>query len=266
MNVGPGLASRYPAPAPIVPAYSLIVAGPPRVGKSALLRLLLDTAPISPHATQSQLESVARFIRATAEPRFAECQVEVLWHGERILLRLLDTPGLDFTPGNEDDCDRCLRDIISVVEDRYVEGARDVSPQSCSLVVCSHCLCQECTVGESHIHLCLYVLDPANIVSPSYPYCRTSPASSSSSDYSPVRQPQSPSLPHAEISAIRRLSSRVNVLPVLGHCDTVSLDRCVPHKTHTLSSCLTYPPPQSDRNETCRSSQSRRCRSRIWHF
>lgn len=130
MNVGPGLASRYPAPAPIVPAYSLIVAGPPRVGKSALLRLLLDTAPISPHATQSQLESVARFIRATAEPRFAECQVEVLWHGERILLRLLDTPGLDFTPGNEDDCDRCLRDIISVVEDRYVEGARDVSPQS----------------------------------------------------------------------------------------------------------------------------------------
>lgn len=90
-------------------------------------------------------------------------------------------------------------------------------------------------MGESHVHLCLYVLDPANIVPrTAYPpvYRRTSSATSSpSSDpYSPYSPAASlalypPSLAPAEISAIRRLSSRVNVLPVLGRCDAVGVDR-----------------------------------------
>ncbi|KAF8503211.1 hypothetical protein BU17DRAFT_58508 [Hysterangium stoloniferum] len=182
---------RHPPALPAVPAYTLIAVGPPRTGKSSLLRLLLDTSPISPHATPTQLESLARFLTPSTQYAFSECEVELLWAGERVLLRLIDTPSLNYPV--EDDLDRTLRDILALIEDRYIEGARDRDD------------------GESHIHLCLYVLDPQDIAPPS--------------------------LNLKEISVIRKLSNRVNVLPILGRSDAITVEQCV------LRSIISYNPP-----------------------
>lgn len=115
------------------------------------------------------------------------------------MLRLIDSPPLNYAPGAEDDLERTLQDIISLVEDRYIEGARDET---------------QSIVGESHIHLCLYVLDSASIA-PRYP---PSPSYRRPEPLPPMLLPQ-------EIQVIRKLSGRVNVLPVLGRCDSVTLDQ-----------------------------------------
>ncbi|KIJ54548.1 hypothetical protein M422DRAFT_240615 [Sphaerobolus stellatus SS14] len=197
MNVGPARAPPPPPTHPAIPAYTVLVVGPPRAGKSSLTRLFLDTAPISPHATPAQRESLVRFLRA--DKAFPECEIEVVWDGERVLLRLIDSPPLNYAPGAEDELERTLADIIALVEDRYIDGAREEA---------------QSTVSESHIHLCLYVLDPASIVTrypPSPSYRRPDPLP--------------PKLPANEITVIHKLSTRVNVLPVLGRSDHVTLDQ-----------------------------------------
>ena len=87
---------------------------------------------------------------------------------------------------------------------------------------------------------CIYFLDPDQIVPPSVPgphvppIPRTRTNSFSQPDHEPVilEPPVTtnpllarPTLPPADIAAIRRLSGRVNVLPVIARADTLSNDR-----------------------------------------
>lgn len=171
---GPGVIRPRQRPRnPAVPSYTIIAVGQRCVGKSSLLRLLLDTLPLSPHATHDQLRSVANFV--SSPNSFCECHLEVLWHNERLLLHLIDTPPLTG--------DDTLAEIISVVEERYIRGAQsDTTDEGDS------------TLGESHVHLCLYLLDALQ-----------------------------PDFLH-DISTIGRLSVRVNVLPILARSDVLTLN------------------------------------------
>ena len=87
---------------------------------------------------------------------------------------------------------------------------------------------------------CIYFLDPDQIVPPSVPappaplIPRTRTNSFSQPDHEPVilEPPVTtnpllarPTLPQADITAIRRLSGRVNVLPVIARADILSNDR-----------------------------------------
>lgn len=170
---GPGIIRpRQRLRNPAVPSYTIIAVGQRCVGKSSLLRLLIDTLPLSPHATHDQLRSVANFVSSSPNS-FCECHLEVLWHNERLLLHLIDTPPLTG--------DDSLADIISVVEERYIRGAQSDTDEADS------------PLGESHVHLCLYLLD--------------------------ALQPDF----HHDISTISRLSVRVNVLPILARSDVLTL-------------------------------------------
>jgi GTPase SAR1 family protein len=138
-------------------------AGRPGVGKTSLLRLLLDTMEVSPRATMQQAEEVARFVwdlmAGGRTERFGEVGVEVVWEGggagegigigvgvgidaesgngignnaggngnggRAVTLNLIDTPPLD--DANPATFERSLSEIVRVVESRFVESIDHVS-------------------------------------------------------------------------------------------------------------------------------------------
>lgn len=92
----------------------------------------------------------------------------------------------------------------------------------------------------SCLHRCIYFLDPDQIVPPSVPappaplIPRTRTNSFSQPDHEPlILEPPvttnpllaRPTLPQADVAAIRQLSGRVNVLPVIAKSDILSNDR-----------------------------------------
>ncbi|KAF7314282.1 GTP binding protein [Mycena kentingensis (nom. inval.)] len=201
---------------------NLLVAGC-RGGKSSFLRLLLDTSDISPTASKEQLQSVARFVQGCTghTPSLRTASVDIAVDGaEPLALTVVDTPSLDF----DDDVasERVVADTLHFVESRLAEGGEDAAVAQ---------------TGDRYVHLCIYFLDPDRILPPSLPapvVSRTRGNSFSQPDQeSVILDPPLPSnpllsrptLPLAEINVIRRLSTRVNVLPVIARADTLPNDR-----------------------------------------
>jgi len=81
-----------------------MVAGARGAGKTSFLRLLLETCDISPAATEEQRASLAKFARGYEKrtKAFRTTSIEICEdRHERILLKLIDTPGLDFDEDRE---------------------------------------------------------------------------------------------------------------------------------------------------------------------
>ncbi|KAJ7935686.1 GTP binding protein [Mycena leptocephala] len=207
------------------PELTLLVAGC-RGGKSSFLRLLIDTSEISQSASKDQLQSVARFVQGcsghTSNIRTASVDIDVDGP-EPLALTLVDTPSLDF----KDDAyaERVVSETLRFIESRLAEGGdEDWVAQN----------------GDRYVHLCIYFLDPDQILPPSVAappaplVSRTRTNSFSQPEQEPVilEPPVStnpllyrPTLPLVEISTIRRLSARVNVLPVIARADILSNER-----------------------------------------
>ncbi|KAK7469271.1 hypothetical protein VKT23_003756 [Stygiomarasmius scandens] len=200
-----------------VPQFTLLVAGH-RGGKSSFLRLLLDTAFVSHSASSDQLASLAKFVQGcsshTNHIRSTSLHVDLDAPNATIALSLIDTPSLDLS----DDlaAERSFADTLRFVESRLKDGL-------------------DARTGDRLVHLCIYFLDPDRIVPPSIP---APPAprtrTNSFSDQEPVilEPPVSnnplhykPSLPLDDINRIRRLSARVNVLPVISRADLLCNER-----------------------------------------
>ncbi|KAI6147194.1 hypothetical protein BKA82DRAFT_4150613 [Pisolithus tinctorius] len=224
--------------------YTLMVAGQ-RSGKTSFLRLLLDTSDISTTATKDQLVSVAKFVQGcsghTAHVRSVNVNIDFdpgnntsstsNSNPQVLALTLIDTPSLDFS--DDHSVERTIQDILRQVDARFAEGIDDE---------------WKAQTGDHHIHLCIYFLDPDVIIPP--PSCVPGPPapllsrartnSFSHTDSEPVilEPPVTtnpllcrPTLPSAEINTIRRLSARVNVLPVIARADTLTNDRLLAVKT-----------------------------------
>ncbi|KAJ6585029.1 hypothetical protein B0H19DRAFT_1107745 [Mycena capillaripes] len=207
------------------PELTLLVAGC-RGGKSSFLRLLIDTSDIYESASKEQLQSVARFVQGcsghTSNIRTASVDIDVDGP-EPLALTLVDTPSLDF----KDDAyaERVVSETLRFIESRLAEGGdEDWVAQN----------------GDRYVHLCIYFLDPDTILPPSVAappaplVSRTRTNSFSQPDQEPVilEPPVTtnpllyrPTLPLVEISTIRRLSARVNVLPVIARADLLSNER-----------------------------------------
>ncbi|KAF8798962.1 GTP binding protein [Phlegmacium glaucopus] len=210
--------------------FTLLVAGC-RGGKTSFLRLLLDTSVVSSRTTKDQLASVAKFVQGssghTAHLRTASIDINIDLDGngqhKSLGLSLIDTPSLDFK--DETTADRFLSETIRHIDARFAEGIEDD---------------WKAQTGDRYVHLCIYFLDPDQIVPLSVPappaplIPRTRTNSFSQPDHEPVilEPPVTtnpllarPTLPQADITAIRRLSGRVNVLPVIARADILSNDR-----------------------------------------
>ncbi|KIM43223.1 hypothetical protein M413DRAFT_444033 [Hebeloma cylindrosporum] len=200
-------------------------------GKTSFLRLLLDTSVVSPRTTKDQLASVAKFVHGcsghTSYIRAASIDINLDLDGtgqqHTLSLTLIDTPSLDLR--DEVPAERLLSETIRHIDSRFAEGIEDE---------------WKAKTGDRYVHLCIYFLDPDQIVPPSVPappaplIPRTRTNSFSQPDHEPVilEPPVTtnpllarPTLPPADIAAIRRLSGRVNVLPVIARADTLSNDR-----------------------------------------
>ncbi|KAJ7789324.1 GTP binding protein [Mycena olivaceomarginata] len=221
-NPPPGTGGGTDLPGSPRPELTLLVAGC-RGGKSSFLRLLLDTSEVSQAASKEQLQSVARFVQGcsghTSTIRTASIDIDVDGP-EPLALTLVDTPSADF----KDDAyaERVVSETLRFIESRLAEGGdEDRIAQS----------------GDRYVHLCIYFLDPDQILPPSVPaplVPRARASSFSQPDQEPVilEPPLTtnpllyrPTLPLVEISTIRRLSARVNVLPVIAKADILSNER-----------------------------------------
>lgn len=131
-------------------------------GKTSLLRLLLETADISPTATIDQRAAVDRFVRRGKKATIAietACVEICESRFDRVLFSVIDTPGLDFLEGRELKLERQVNNIIKYVDAQYADTMSEV--RSFSIYgTHSHSLQESKVVrkskGDQHIHLYVY--------------------------------------------------------------------------------------------------------------
>jgi len=150
---------------------------------------------------------------------------------ERVVLTVIDTPGLDYSEGAELELEKAVTALVKYIDTQYAETLGEeakVVRQS---------------KGDHHVHLCLYLIDPASVQSPaqrqrahqifrasrSYSALAntrsdTPDSSSHHSDYDSDSN-ESIGLAPSEIRAIKRLANRTNVLPVIARGDTLTNTR-----------------------------------------
>ncbi|QRV77659.1 Septin-9 [Ceratobasidium sp. AG-Ba] len=192
--------------------FNLMVAGPRGVGKSALLRLLLQMSdPPAPFDLSSR-------------PTKALATSTVELHGaERLLLTVVDTPGLDYSDGAELELEKAVTALVKHIDSQYAETLGEESK-----VIRQ-------SKGDRHVHLCIYLIDPSSVQSHSQrtrtsrshtalPRSDTPESSSNDSDYDSDSEDRIGLAP-SEIRAIQRLARRTNILPVIAKGDMLTNDR-----------------------------------------
>jgi septin family protein len=204
-----------------------MVVGARATGKTSFLRLLLETADISPNATEDQRVGLDRFLNGSLKhtQQINTACVEICESRyDRVLLTVIDTPGLDFSNGRELRVERQVSGIIKYLDAQYADTMNEESK-----VVRQ-------SKGDQHVHLCIFMIDPSSMLSSSP--CTQSTSGRARSDTTDSRTTVGDTqeaiyhqeysrdfaMSPAELRVIRRLSARVNVLPVIAHADSLTDD------------------------------------------
>lgn len=106
------------------------VVGGQGTGKSSLLKLLLDTADISPTATPEQRNALDKFLRQRSkrtESIETACVEICESRYDRVLLSVVDTPGLDFHESRALKLDRQVSGIIRYLDTQFADTLSEVS-------------------------------------------------------------------------------------------------------------------------------------------
>ncbi|KAI5117323.1 hypothetical protein M0805_002338 [Coniferiporia weirii] len=197
----------------VAPTFNLMVAGAQGTGKSSLLRLLIDTADISPTASAEQRASIDQFLRTSGKrtERIDTACVEICESRfDRILLSVIDTPGLDFHEGRELKLERQVSRIVKYLDVQFA----DTMDEESKVVRKSK--------GDQHVHLCIYLIDPDSVMAASTRRgMSVLPLKSDSSSLSEQDDDRFAMDP-ADLRVIRRLSERVNVLPIIARSDILT--------------------------------------------
>lgn len=93
------------------------------------MRLLLDTADISPAATGDQRVALDRFLKGGLKHTQAidtACIEICESRYDRVLLTVIDTPGLEFTTGKELDVEHQVTNIIKYIDEQYAATMNEV--------------------------------------------------------------------------------------------------------------------------------------------
>ncbi len=178
----------------------------------------------------------------------------------RLGLTLIDTPSLDFR--DETSAERLVLEVLRHIDQRFLDGIGDVSAHpptepAISADYPAHpgtqsplgrpfrpfvsiFLCVRLCATTHAWPRCIYFLDPDQIVPPSIPGAPAPPVprTRANSFSQPEQEPvildppvatnpllTRATLPAADITTIRRLSTRVNVLPVIARADLLPNER-----------------------------------------
>ncbi|KAH7099582.1 Septin-domain-containing protein [Auriculariales sp. MPI-PUGE-AT-0066] len=224
----------------VAPTFNLMVAGGQGTGKTSFLRLLLDTCDLSPNATADQRTTVNNFIRTSTRPTVAVqtacieiCETKV----DRVLLSVIDTPGLDFSVGAELGLERSVSGIVKYFDLQFAETLGEEAKV------------MRQNKGDQHVHLCIYLVEPDSVITVSqrkaklalprlnrstaslrYANAKDRAESSGESSESSDDDNEEDNVPArhrltmnpSEIRAIKRLATRVNVLPVVARADSLT--------------------------------------------
>ncbi|KAF8324756.1 Septin-domain-containing protein [Cantharellus anzutake] len=180
-------------PQNIVPNFNIMIVGTVGSGKTSLMRLLLGTSNISKGATPEQRAKVEQILQNPSlshDSAVNSASVEIEEGAERLILTLLDTPGFHH---NELDLERAITTLVRMVGARYDETLNEESK-----------VVRQSGKGDHHIHLCLYLISPTSLREYGDSHLK---------------------LDKADITAVQRLSERVNVLPILTKADTMTDER-----------------------------------------
>ncbi|EAU85761.2 hypothetical protein CC1G_04978 [Coprinopsis cinerea okayama7 len=216
----------------VPPTFNLMVVGGKGTGKTSLLRLLLDTADISPTATVDQKAALDKFLKGStrATQAIQTACIEICESRfDRVLFSVIDTPGLDFQEGRELKLERQVSSVIKYIDQQYADTMSEESK-----VVRQN-------KGDQHIHLCIYMIDPSSIMSAEdrsshttfqtigKTRSETTISQSQPPDLVPDTSSESESedeeqltMSPAELRVIRRISAKANVLPVIAHADSLT--------------------------------------------
>lgn len=107
-----------------------MVAGARGTGKTSLLKLFLDTSEISSTATPEQKLSVETFMgksRKSTRKLQTACVEIAETRFDRVLLTLVDTPGLSFDDGQELELERSVSALVKYLDLQYDESMGEVS-------------------------------------------------------------------------------------------------------------------------------------------
>jgi len=122
---------------------------------------LLDTADISPTATPDQRAAVDNFIRGSLEHTqdIKTACVEICESRyDRVLLTVVDTPGLDFRESRELNLEWQVSSILKYVDQQYADTLSEVNTILLWHIPLGSPFDQEAKVirqskGDQHIHL-----------------------------------------------------------------------------------------------------------------
>nr|GAT60217.1 septin family p-loop GTPase [Mycena chlorophos] len=220
----------------VSPTFNLMVVGARRTGKTSLLRLLVETADVSPTATPDQRAAMQRFLRGSPKATQAietACLEITESRYDRVLFSVIDTPGLDFVEGRELKLERQVNGIIKYIDAQYA----DTMSEESKVVRKSK--------GDQHIHLCIYLIDPSTVMTVAARRAQSSmPTKTRSETTVSMRNPPEAAtdsfsddedsddeahgpltMAPADIRVLRRLAARVNVLPVVARADSLTDDK-----------------------------------------
>ncbi|TFK27707.1 hypothetical protein FA15DRAFT_635350 [Coprinopsis marcescibilis] len=215
----------------IPPTFNLMVVGGKGTGKTSLLRLLLETADISPTATVDQKAALDIFLKGppkTTQSIQTACVEICESRFDRVLFSVIDTPGLDFQEGRELKLERQVNSVIKYVDQQYADTMSEESK-----VVRQN-------KGDQHIHLCIYMIDPSSIISSEQRRSQSSFPARTRSETTIAQQPpdlvpdtssedsedeEILTMSPTEIRVIRRIAAKSNVLPVVARADSLTDDK-----------------------------------------
>ncbi|GAA5968873.1 hypothetical protein JCM21900_000198 [Sporobolomyces salmonicolor] len=218
------------------PAYNILIAGAHGTGKSGFVRALSESVELAKGGTidKGRLQLAGGIEVETTS-------MDVMEAGEQVALTLLDSPGLAIPTASggggssslssEIDTGRQVDEIIRLLETRF-RGTLQGEAQ----------LVREpgASGHDSHVHLCIYFVHPQSLTR------KAAPATSRNGERNGSASRASAELMMSDLDlrCISRLSTRVNILPVLALADSLT-DPTLDRFKRTIASSLSTLAAQS---------------------
>ncbi|KAJ3553497.1 hypothetical protein NM688_g3584 [Phlebia brevispora] len=219
--------------------FNLMVAGAQGTGKTSLLRLLLETAEISPTASEEQRAALYGFLRGPPK-RTEDIQtvaVEICESKfDRITLTVIDTAGLDFQPGHELTLERQVSSITRYLDAQFADTLSEASRFSSGMALgmpIVRTLTYVCGRNPKSYarakatSMCTYYpskprTDNASSGRPSDVSAVSADSLSQESGDDATEHSDDLTMSPVDISVIQRLSRKTNVLPIIARADSLT--------------------------------------------
>ncbi|GAA5931020.1 hypothetical protein JCM1841_005459 [Sporobolomyces salmonicolor] len=224
------------------PTYNILIAGAHGTGKSGFVRALSESVELAKGGTIDKGRT-----QLAGGIEVETTSMDVMEAGEQVALTLLDSPGLAIPTASgrggssllssEIDTGRQVDEIIRLLETRF-RGTLQGEAQ----------LVREAGASghDSHVHLCIYFVHPQSLTGKAAPATSRNGERNWERNGTANRASAEPMMSDLDLRCIARLSTRVNVLPVLALADSLTVPTLDRFKRTVASSLSTLAAQSSE--------------------